>query len=43
MKAFSEAVIRHRKIILLTTLVLCVLSVFAMQGVAVNYNLGPAE
>lgn len=39
MKAFSEAVIRHRKIILLTTLVLCVLSVFAMQGVAVNYNL----
>ncbi len=40
MKAFSEAVIRHRKIILLTTLVLCVLSVFAMQGVAVNYNLG---
>lgn len=39
MKAFSEAVIRHRKIILLTTLILCVLSVFAMQGVAVNYNL----
>ncbi|NLX83451.1 MAG: MMPL family transporter, partial [Clostridiales bacterium] len=39
MKAFSEAVIRHRKIILIITLIMCVLSVFGMQVVAVNYNL----
>ena len=39
MKKFSEAVIRHRKSILVITVLICVLSFYLMQFVTVNYNL----
>lgn len=39
MKRFSDAVIRHRVLILIITLLLCAASVLALQGVTVNYNL----
>ncbi|NLC32741.1 MAG: MMPL family transporter [Clostridiales bacterium] len=39
MKHFSEAIIRHRKSILIITVLACVLSVFLMQLVTVNYDL----
>jgi predicted RND superfamily exporter protein len=39
MKRISEAVIRHRRLIVLLTLLLCVVSVFAAQTVKVNYDL----
>jgi predicted RND superfamily exporter protein len=39
MKRISQAVMKHRRLILITTLLLCVVSVFAMRQVRVNYNL----
>ncbi|MDI9521180.1 MAG: MMPL family transporter [Bacillota bacterium] len=39
MKRLSEAVIRHRKSVIILTLILCALSAFAMTTVKVNYNL----
>ncbi len=39
MKRVSHAVMKHRRLILIITLLLCVLSVFAMRQVKVNYNL----
>lgn len=39
MVKLSEAVIRHRRMILIITLILCVASVFAAQTVRVNYSL----
>ncbi|NLA53132.1 MAG: MMPL family transporter [Clostridiales bacterium] len=39
MKKFSEAIIGHRKSILLITVIVCVISVFLMQLVTVNYDL----
>lgn len=39
MKKVSGAVVRHRKSIIIITLVLCVLNVFLMTTVNVNYNL----
>ncbi len=39
MRRLSEAVIWHRKAVIILTLVLCVFSVFAMTTVKVNYNL----
>ena len=40
MKRISEAVIRHRKLIMGLTILLCVISLFTMQLVQVNYDLG---
>ena len=39
MKHISEAVIRHRRLIVWIALLLCVVSVFAAQSVKVNYDL----
>jgi len=39
MQKFSAAVIRHRRGILIITLLLCLISVFLMQTVQVNYDL----
>lgn len=39
MKRISEAVIRHRKLIIILTLLLCIASLFAMQSVKVNYDI----
>lgn len=39
MRNFGEAVIRHRKSILVMTIILCILSFFLMSLVTVNYNL----
>jgi len=39
MKRVSKAVIKHRRLILIITLLLCAVSVFAMRQVSVNYNL----
>ena len=39
MKRFSDAVIRHRVLILIITLLLCAASLVGLQGVKVNYNL----
>ena len=39
MKRVSQAVIKYRRLILIITLLLCAVSVFAMQRVSVNYNL----
>jgi len=46
MKHVSEAVIRHRKLVITLTLLLCVVSVFAALSVRLNYDLSdylPAE
>lgn len=39
MKRFSEAVIRHRRMILIASLIACALSAYAMQGVTINYDM----
>jgi predicted RND superfamily exporter protein len=39
MKRLSEAVIAHRRLIIWITVILCAVSIFAMQSVNVNYDL----
>ena len=39
MLKLSEWILRHRKAVLLVALICCVVSVFAMQGVKINYNM----
>ena len=39
MRKFSSVVIRHRRGILIAALIVCAISVFLTQAVAVNYDL----
>ncbi|MGI6690395.1 MAG: efflux RND transporter permease subunit [Christensenellales bacterium] len=39
MKRFSEAVVRHRRMILIASLIACALSAYAMQSVTINYDM----
>lgn len=39
MRKFSSVVVRHRRGILIAALIVCIISIFLMQAVAVNYDL----